>query len=130
MGRFRYLYIKLSSQAFVSTFQAHHDRGPGERKLQITCLPEGKLSSNAALQDKLQWLERGARMGCEKRRRMELPEDLRQMDLVAKVSLQSMWMMSKEYGFVLLCTDLQVRSSVAECPFDEAGDFVSAFGGA
>ena len=65
-----------------------------------------------------------------KKERIELPEDLRQLDLVAKVSLQSMWMMSKEYGFVLLCTDIQVRSSAAECPFDEAGDFASAFGGA
>jgi hypothetical protein len=60
------------------------------------------------------------------RGRVELPEDLRDTELVAKVMLSHLWMMSKEYGFVLLCTDLQIRSSAAECPFDEGG----AFGGA
>jgi hypothetical protein len=60
------------------------------------------------------------------RARVDLPEDLRDTELVAKVMLSHLWMMSKEYGFVALCTDLQVRSSSAECPFEEAG----AFGGA
>ena len=58
--------------------------------------------------------------------RMDLPEDLRNTDLVAKITLAHLWLMSKEYGFVLNCTDLQVRSSAAECPFEEGG----AFGGA
>ena len=65
-----------------------------------------------------------------KRERIDLPEDLRQTDLVAKVTLQSLWMMSKEYGFVLLVSDIQVRSSSAECPFGEGCDFTGAFGGA
>ena len=60
------------------------------------------------------------------RERAETPEDLRDTELIAKVMLSHLWMMSKEYGFVLLCTDLQIRSSAAECPFDEGG----AFGGA
>jgi hypothetical protein len=60
------------------------------------------------------------------RDRVELPEDLRDTELVAKVMLAHLWQMSKEFGFVLLCTDLQVRSSAAECPFEEGG----AFGGA
>ena len=60
------------------------------------------------------------------RGRVELPEDLRDTELVAKVMLSHLWMMSKEYGFVILCQDLQIRSSAAECPFDEGG----AFGGA
>ena len=59
--------------------------------------------------------------------RMDLPEDLRNTDLIAKVQLSHLWMMSKEYGFVLLCTDLQIRSSAAECPFEEES---GAFGGA
>ena len=54
---------------------------------------------------------------------MDLPEDLRNTDLIAKVQLSHLWMMSKEYGFVLLCTDLQIRSSAAECPFEEVGAF-------
>ena len=60
------------------------------------------------------------------RQRIELPEDLRDMELVAKVLLSHSWQMSKEFGFVLQVTDLQVRSSSAECPFEETG----AFGGA
>jgi hypothetical protein len=60
------------------------------------------------------------------RERVDLPEDLRDTELVGKIILSHLWMMSKEYGFVMLCTDLQVRSSSTECPFEEAG----AFGGA
>ena len=60
------------------------------------------------------------------RGQVELPADLRNTDLVAKIQLSHLWMMSREYGFVLLCTDLQLRSSSAECPFEETG----AFGGA
>mgnify|MGYP001211786240 CR=1 FL=1 len=52
--------------------------------------------------------------------RVDLPEDLRDTELVAKISLSHLWMMSREYGFVLNCTDLQLRSSSAECPFEEA----------
>ena len=63
------------------------------------------------------------------RGRVERPEDLRDTEMIAKVNLSHLWMMSKEYGFVLLCTDLQIRSSAAECPFDE-GASESAFGGA
>ena len=61
------------------------------------------------------------------RNRIDLPEDLRNTDLIAKIQLSHLWMMSKEYGFVLLCTDLQIRSSAAECPFEEES---GAFGGA
>ena len=60
------------------------------------------------------------------RERVDLPEDLRDTELVAKVLLSHLWMMSKEYGFVMICSDLQLRSSSAECPFEEPG----AFGGA
>ena len=60
------------------------------------------------------------------RQKIELPEDLRDTELVAKVILSHSWQMSKEFGFVFQVTDLQVRSSSAECPFEEPG----AFGGA
>jgi len=60
------------------------------------------------------------------RERVELPEDLRDTELVAKITLSHLWMMSKEYGFVMLCTDLQVRSSAAECPFEDGGIFGGA----
>ena len=60
------------------------------------------------------------------RQRIELPEDLRDLELQAKVLLSHNWQMSKEFGFVCQVLDLQVRSSSAECPFEETG----AFGGA
>ena len=62
-----------------------------------------------------------------KRARMELPEDLRNTDIVARIQLSHLWQMSKEVGFVMICTDLQIHSSAAECPFEEES---GAFGGA
>ena len=59
------------------------------------------------------------------RERTSLPEDLREHEMVAKVQLSHLWQMSKEYGFVFQVTDLQLRSSAAECPFEDG-----AFGGA
>jgi len=61
------------------------------------------------------------------RERVDLPGDLRDTELIGKIILSHLWMMSKEYGFVLLCQDLQIRSSSAECPFEDDG---GAFGGA
>ena len=60
------------------------------------------------------------------RQKTELPDDLRGIELCARVLLSHSWQMSKEFGFVLQVQDLQVRSSSAECPFEEPG----AFGGA
>ena len=66
------------------------------------------------------------------RQRIELPDDLRDTEMVAKVLLSHSWQMSKEIGMVFQVTDLQVRSSSAECPFDDSGAFEDpgAFGGA
>ena len=60
------------------------------------------------------------------RERADLPEDLRDTELVSKIVLAHLWMMSRECGFVMICTDLHVRSWSAECPFEEPG----ALGGA
>ena len=56
------------------------------------------------------------------RERVDLPDDLRDTDLVSKVLLCHLWMMSKEYGFVLIASNLQIPFSNAECPFEEEGD--------
>ena len=61
------------------------------------------------------------------RDRVDLPEDLCDTELVGKIILSHLWMMSRGYGFVMICMDLQVRSSSAECPFEDDG---GAFGGA
>ena len=59
------------------------------------------------------------------RERVALPEDLRETEMTARVQLSHLWQMSKEYGFVFQVTDLQLRSSATECPFEDG-----AFGGA
>ena len=60
------------------------------------------------------------------RQKTELPDDLRGIELCARVLLSHSWQMSKEFGFVFQVLDIQVRSSSTECPFEETG----AFGGA
>jgi hypothetical protein len=52
-------------------------------------------------------------------KRCELPSDLRKYKLIAKVTFNHVWFMSKECGFVCLCTDLQLLDCEnEECPFE------------
>ena len=48
-----------------------------------------------------------------------LPEDLRNLPLSVKVRLDRLWRMSKEFGFVVEITDIQLHEAPAavECPF-------------
>ena len=55
------------------------------------------------------------------RETIPLPGELRETELIAKILLSHSWQMSKEFGWVLQITDLQVRSTAAECPFDDGG---------
>ena len=50
--------------------------------------------------------------------RRELPEDLRGCLLVPRIQLSHLWMMAREYGFVLQVGDMMVIDSSEECPFD------------
>jgi len=54
-------------------------------------------------------------------RRIDLPEDLRGVPVVARIHVERLWMMSKEYGLVLTCTDLQIMQNAthgSSCPFE------------
>ena len=50
--------------------------------------------------------------------RVELPEDLRNVPVAAKLAVERVWMMSKEMGLVLTVTDLQLLQDPVTCPFD------------
>ena len=50
--------------------------------------------------------------------RRELPQELRGSLLVPRIQLSHLWMMSREYGWVLQVGDLMVLDSTEECPFD------------
>jgi len=58
----------------------------------------------------------------EKGHRIELPEDLRGVPVIARLHVQSLWMMSKEFGLVLTCTDLKILEGAwtagSACPFE------------
>ena len=51
--------------------------------------------------------------------RCELPSDLRGYKLIPRICFNHIWFMSKELGFVCLCTDLQIFESEGQaCPFE------------
>ena len=51
--------------------------------------------------------------------RVELPADLRGYELVPRLQISHLWIMSKEFGFVINCTDIMVRSQPEMSPFAE-----------
>ena len=57
----------------------------------------------------------------EQGQRIELPEDLRGVPVIARLHVERLWMMSKEYGLVLTCTDLKFMQHAtmgSSCPFE------------
>ena len=51
--------------------------------------------------------------------RCELPSDLRGYKLIPRICFNHCWFMSKELGFVCLCTDLQILECECQtCPFE------------
>ena len=54
-------------------------------------------------------------------KRIELPEDLRNVPVAARLAVERVWMMSKEMGLVLTVTDLQLCSDPVTCPFGNGG---------
>ena len=51
--------------------------------------------------------------------RCELPSDLRGYKLIPRICFNHIWFMSKELGFVCLCTDLQIFECESQaCPFE------------
>ena len=51
--------------------------------------------------------------------KIDLPSDLRGYKLIPRVCFSHIWFMSKECGFVCLCTDIQILECPnEECPFE------------
>ena len=56
----------------------------------------------------------------EQGQKTELPADLRGVPVIARLHVERLWQMSKEYGLVLTCTDIQCMESAgvgSTCPF-------------
>ncbi len=51
--------------------------------------------------------------------RRELPADLRNHEMVPRINVSHLWMMSREYGWVFQVNDLMVCEGVEVCPFSE-----------
>ena len=50
-------------------------------------------------------------------KRIDLPDDLRNLPVAVKLAVERMWCMSREMGLVLTVTDLQLCSDPVSCPF-------------
>ena len=53
----------------------------------------------------------------DKKQRIAIPADLRNCELIPRISISHLWLMSREYGWVFQLNDLQVLQSEEECPF-------------
>ena len=51
--------------------------------------------------------------------RRELPADLRNHEMVPRINVSHIWMMSREYGWVFQVNDLMVCEGEEVCPFTE-----------
>ena len=60
-----------------------------------------------------------ARIWDEDGQRTQLPEDLRDYEMIPKLQLSHLWILGKQFGFTLNCTDLMIMSGNSEnvCPF-------------
>ena len=52
-------------------------------------------------------------------KRREMPADLRNHEMVPRINISHLWMMSREYGWVLQVNDLMVYEGEEVCPFTE-----------
>ena len=62
--------------------------------------------------------QHACRAWSEAEERRELPEDLRPCLLVPRINVSHLWMMSREYGWVLQVGDMMVLDNAETCPFD------------
>ena len=51
--------------------------------------------------------------------RMPIPEDLRAFELLPRVHISHLWIMNRDYGFVLNTQDLHCVEASTVCPFQE-----------
>ena len=51
--------------------------------------------------------------------RRDLPVDLRNHEMIPRITVSHLWCMSREYGWVFQVNDLMVHEGVEVCPFTE-----------
>ena len=87
-----------------------HYRSPVTRREGYQALLRAKLNTEGRHAGRV-WDEDG--------QRTQLPEDLRDHDLVPKLQLSHLWILGKQFGFTTNCTDLMIMSGSSEhnCPF-------------
>ncbi len=51
-------------------------------------------------------------------KRVDLPQDMRNHELVPRINISHLWMMSREYGWVFQVYDLMVCETEETCPFE------------
>jgi hypothetical protein len=100
---------RLFKKALTKDQVAEHYRSPLTEKEGYQPLVRCKITT-AGLNAARVW-------NCEKQR-IELPEDLRGCRLIAAVQLSHLWVMGRDFGWVLNVTDIKILSEDArECPF-------------
>ena len=63
--------------------------------------------------------QNAVRCWSQSREAIGLPEDLRNCQFLASVHLSHLWIMGRDFGFVITCQDLMILEQVShECPFD------------
>ena len=100
---------RLFKKALTKDQVAEHYRSPLTQKEGYQPLVRCKITT-AGLS--------AARVWNSEKQRIELPEDLRGCRLIAAVQLSHLWVMGRDFGWVLNVTDLKILSEDAqECPF-------------
>jgi hypothetical protein len=100
---------RLFKKALTKDQVAEHYRSPLTEKEGYQPLVRCKITT-AGLS--------AARVWNTEKQRIGLPEDLRGCCLVAAVHLSHLWVMGRDFGWVINVTDLQILSEDArECPF-------------
>jgi hypothetical protein len=73
----------------------------------------------AHLRCKLNTIGRGAvRCWDTQSMRIDMPEDLRYVEITPRITISHLWVMNKEFGWVFQATDLMLCESEQICPFE------------
>ena len=100
--------LRLFKKNMTKESIAENFRAPVQQKAEYKPLLRCKITT-AGLNACRCWDQDG--------KRIELPEDLRNVPVAAKLAVERVWCMSKEMGLVLTVTDLQLCSDPVSCPF-------------
>ena len=103
---------RLFKKKLTASQIAEHYRSPVSRKEGYAPLLRCKINTAG---------KNAVRVWDEDNERTSLPEDLRLFELVPRIQLSHMWVMGRDFGFVLNVQDLKVLNGAADapCPYTE-----------